>query len=261
MTTSPSPPDPTQAKIPVAEMFYSLQGEGPTAGVPAVFLRTGGCNLLCGDPEDPDAPQEELEPNEESGATWVCDTIETWRNSSPTSVETIIESWENRGWLNLLQSGRAHLILTGGEPLLHESALIALLDEADVQVVEIETNGTIEPGSEMLYHVDHFNVSPKLSNSGMDEDDRINADALESFQEDIRSTFKFVVSDRDDLAEIYELIDDYQLPEKRVMLMPAGASQEQLNETKQFVAEACLEHNFEFCSRYQVDLWNQATGV
>jgi len=36
------------SKIKIAEMFYSLQGEGMFAGIPSVFLRTFGCNFTCG---------------------------------------------------------------------------------------------------------------------------------------------------------------------------------------------------------------------
>ena len=51
--------------IRVSEYFYSIQGEGLTVGVPAVFLRLQGCNLDCGS----------------SGGSWVCDTEAVWNKN------------------------------------------------------------------------------------------------------------------------------------------------------------------------------------
>ena len=112
-------------KLPVAETFYTLQGEGRSVGVPAVFLRTGGCNLLCGNPSNPDAPQEELEMADD--ATWLCDTIDVWSNPNTKTVEEVLDIWAEEGWMEKLEMRGAHLILTGGEPLLQQDNLLDLL--------------------------------------------------------------------------------------------------------------------------------------
>ena len=57
----------------VSEVFYSLQGEGSTMGIPAVFLRLSGCNLLC------------------DGA-WRCDTIEVWQKGHKTEFEDVYKT-------------------------------------------------------------------------------------------------------------------------------------------------------------------------
>ncbi len=61
-----------------------------------------------------------------------------------------------------------HLVVTGGEPLLWRRELLPLLSLVKARdfFVEIETNGTLRPG-ELVKYVDEFNVSPKLSNSGV----------------------------------------------------------------------------------------------
>ena len=88
-------------KLPVSEVFYSIQGEGQTMGVPAVFLRLGGCNILC------------------QSESWICDTIEVWRKSKALPFEEVLgEEYEK-----LLLSKDVHLVITGGEPLLHQKMI------------------------------------------------------------------------------------------------------------------------------------------
>lgn len=250
------------AGLPVAEQFYSIQGEGPTAGTPAVFFRTGGCNLLCGAPADPDAPQEALEPNDATGATWVCDTIETWRSATTTTLSEIVETWDANGWLARLQSGAANLVVTGGEPMLHREPLAELVSSTDVAHVEIETNGTIARDDHPVDpYVSQYNVSLKLSNSGMPEHRRLEPDAIDSFVADDRATFKFVVSRRADLTEIDKLTAEFDIPHDRIMLMPAGAARADLEVTAERVAELAMETGYRYSPRLHVDIWNQATGV
>ncbi len=258
-------------KIDIAEQFYSIQGEGPHAGTPAIFLRLAGCNLVCGGRENMDRDADEMKP--EGDATWVCDTIDVWRSAERrVEPEELVEGWEARGWLESL-SGAAHLILTGGEPTLdkHQEAishLVGILLTRDFEpYIEVETNGTIEPHEEFARYVNQWNVSLKLSNSGMPEDERINPDAIRWYrdlhEEDvfIDACFKFVVSSEDDLEEIDDLVDRFDIPDSMIMLMPAGYTQDRLRETYPEVAEICKSRGWDFTPRLQVDTWNEATGV
>lgn len=260
--------DHTGIEIPIAEDFYSLQGEGDFAGSPAVFCRFGGCNLLCGKPDNPDAPQEDLTPDGDD-ATWVCDTIETWRNPTQTTVGSVVARWRDHGWLDHLHDGTANLVFTGGEPLLQQdgnvNALAELCDAADAATVELETNGTIVPTAETDAHIDQYNVSVKLANSGMSEDRRRNPESLDYFADHDDATFKFVVSRQRDVRELQTLADEYAIAPRDIMLMPAGASVADLHDddtgTAERVADLCKDHGYRYSPRLHIDIWDTATGV
>ena len=88
-------------KLIVAETFYSIQGEGQTMGKPSVFLRLGGCNLLC------------------KSEDWVCDSIEVWQKGKAVLFSEVLQE----DYIKRLREG-AHLIITGGEPLIHKNGAI-----------------------------------------------------------------------------------------------------------------------------------------
>lgn len=257
--------------INIAEQFYSIQGEGPYAGTPAIFLRLPGCNLVCGGRENATRDPDEMEP--EGDATWVCDTIDIWRDAERhPEGEELVEEWKDRGWLQSLRDG-AHLILTGGEPMMEHNRdailelMTALLKEGISPFIEVETNGTILPREDVTPYINQWNVSLKLSNSGMQRDERINEDAVLFFKtaheagDDDNARFKFVAGQESDVLEIEDLVEEFDIPDSMVSLMPAGQTQEQLRETYPIIAEMCKQKGWEFSPRLQVDAWNQATGV
>ncbi|AGM11930.1 QueE [Haloarcula californiae tailed virus 1] len=256
-------------QIPVAEHFFSIQGEGPNAGTPAVFLRLAGCNLACGGNENMQVEkQEDMEPR--GDATWVCDSIEVWRNPDYTYTPAeLIDEWEDEGWWQKMTPEGAHLILTGGEPMLEQrqDQIVGLIAEMlrrrkrGKPFIEVETNGTIVPEDRLDNYINLYNVSLKLSNSGMPEDARLKDDALDFHANNDTSIFKFVVSREQDVSEVLEIVEAYNIPDDRISLMPAGQTREQLAETYPIVAELCKERTWDFTPRLQVTTWDEATGV
>lgn len=257
----------------VAEMFYSIQGEGRWAGVPAVFLRLAGCNLGCPGwsyvepPENPDLREFSDPPLRHLG----CDTKLVWERGKPMTNIEIISDMVLRGWTRKLALGlqRCHLVVTGGEPFLQQGKLYEFLEQLYDEdgmaqmYIEIETNGTLVPGFEMNRVVSHYNISPKLSNSGEPEEKRVNNYAITALADAFASKcWKFVVNSESDIDEIMDTyVNPYKLRHQEVYLMPEGGTRESLSKNSSLVAELCKTHNFRYSPRLHIDIWDEATGV
>ena len=225
----------------ISESFYSIQGEGQTMGVPAIFLRLTGCNLLC------------------KSKSWICDSIEVWQKGFKTDFEHVLSS----EWVERLEQG-AHLIFTGGEPMLHQKSIINFLkwfkEEHDFKpIIEIETNGTKEIDEDLLSQIDFVNCSPKLSNSGEVYNRRFNETSLTQISKHPGTIFKFVINKKKDIEEI--LIDFNCINMNKVVLMPAGEDVKKLKKVRLMVIDQCLKMGWRYSDRLQVVIWNKATGV
>ena len=231
--------------IRVSEYFYSIQGEGLTVGVPAVFLRLQGCNLDCGS----------------SGGSWVCDTEAVWKKGSK---HTILELYQLLmiNFDDAFQKG-AHLVITGGEPLIQQAAVIALIEQFKIKpFIEIETNGTIEPISQLKDLVNQWNISPKLSNSGESHEKRINTQALGWFKAQQNTIFKFVVSNASDISELEdEFIWLDRLPIRQKFLMPAADNRTDLHKFYEPIIELAKKQGYSLSQRFHLTVWDQKTGI
>ena len=221
----------------VAEVFGpTWQGEGPSMGRTASFVRLGRCNLAC---------------------TW-CDTPYTWDwerfdpavELSERSVEDIVAELDGFGPVELL-------VVTGGEPLLQQRRLPPLLAAARARGlrVEIETAGTLAPSAEVVDLVDGFNVSPKLANSGNPVERRVKPDVLRAFEATGKAVFKFVVRDEAELDEVAAF------GVSPVWVMPEGTDAEVLTERMRALAPAVLARGWNLSPRLHVHLWGDRRGV
>ena len=246
-------------KIAIAEDFYSIQGEGLTTGKPSVFIRLAGCNLMCG------GRGTEKDGELHNGATWRCDSIETWMNGTSKSIYDYEVKMVRMKYIENLDKG-ANLIFTGGEPLLQQESIVALLEYLYQQhnikpYVEIETNGTIEPIDSLHNWVGHYNISPKLDNSGEELEKRIKLSVLRSPKFYEKGTLKIVLSTRKDFAEAMSILSNLHYSNDKIWLMPCASNREELIENSSLLIELCKKHGFNFSSRLQINVWNKTVGV
>jgi 7-carboxy-7-deazaguanine synthase len=225
----------------IAEIFYSIQGEGTLAGVPSVFVRTSGCNLRC----------------------YWCDTPYTsWK---PEGRE--IEIGEILSAVGAYPA--AHVVVTGGEPMIAEGIveLTERLKEAGLHIT-IETAGTVEKP----VICDLMSVSPKLANSTPREREgggwaaqhdrlRYQPQVLRKLMGDYEYQLKFVVARPEDLAEIEVMIDETGADRGRVVLMPEGIDAATLQERARWLVEICKRENFRYGPRLHIDLFGNLRGV
>ena len=216
----------------IAEVFHSIQGEGATAGRPAVFVRLQGCSVGCG---------------------W-CDTKYSWDPAAGREVTVA-------GLLDEVAAFPCRrVVVTGGEPL--ESPLFAPLVGALAgrgHVVEVETSGTLAPPADAPSTI-QWNVSVKLAGSGVAEERRISPAAIRAFLER-DAWWKLVVSEPGEIGEVLRLTERFALPRERVLLQPEGLRPEDLAARSPWVVEACKAHGFRFSPRLHVLIWGARRGV
>tara|TARA_R110002050_G_scaffold199334_3_gene334177 strand:- start:352 stop:1080 length:729 start_codon:yes stop_codon:yes gene_type:complete len=240
-------------KIAISEVFYSIQGEGKTVGIPSVFVRLGGCNLMCG------GMGTQFDGELHNDAEWRCDTVEVWMKAQSKEVKDVLPE----DCIEAIKNG-AHIILTGGEPMMQQTQLEEFIKyvKFDLNVdsfFEVETNGTIIPSEYLLKNINLFNCSPKLRNSGNDKSITYKPEVIKELNKQ-EAIFKFVVSSEKDWKEIQ---DDYLflLDKKKVYLMPAGENQDLLNKNKEEVVNLAISNHLNFTTRLHIDIWNKKTGV
>jgi organic radical activating enzyme len=226
------------APLRIAELFGpTLQGEGPSAGQRALFVRLSQCNLDC---------------------TW-CDTPYTWDwrrfDRTEQSRELTVEAV--RDWV--LDRDAQLVVISGGEPLIQQGRLAPLAGELirAGRRVEIETNGTITPGPAWSEQV-VFNVSPKLAGSGVPAARRIRPRALRALRDCGQAVFKFVIACDADIAELAALQRDFGLA--AVWVMPEGRTAQAVLDGARALVGPALAHGWHLTLRLHVQLWGDERG-
>ena len=222
----------------VAEIFYSVQGEGSLVGVPSVFVRTSGCNLRC---------------------IW-CDTPYTSWN--PEGEHLTVESIIARV---LEYSTARHVVLTGGEPMI-ASGIVDLSNDLRARGyhITIETAGTVVAP----VACDLMSISPKLANSTPEGPFRAQHERLRRNPETLRNLIsqfdyqlKFVITNESDLEEVQELAAEIEASAGKIILMPEGTDEETLSKRGAMVAELCKRFGYRFSPRLHIHLYGNRRGV
>jgi len=279
------------SKLKVAELFYSIQGEGRYMGVPSVFLRTYGCNFTCGGFGMPrgQLSEERNKVDAESITDYKslplvstgCDSYASWdprfKHLSPvldTDViaDSIIDILPHNRWMD------EHLVITGGEPLLgwQRSYPDLLSNEKMKSLKELtfETNGTQMLSSEFFEFLSDwkrnreknaltFSVSPKLSVSGEKWDEAILPKVIHQYQDVGFVYLKFVVASEEDVEEAVKAVAEYKRGGFKgpVYLMPVGGVESVYTMNAKNVALAAMKLGYRYSDRLQVPLFKNEWGT
>jgi 7-carboxy-7-deazaguanine synthase len=230
------------AKLRIAEIFASIQGEGIWAGTPSVFVRVSGCNLRC---------------------VW-CDTpYASWNPEGDVLDLPAILAEVDR-------FGVDHVVLTGGEPMLFPPiAELSRQLRLRGHTITIETAGTVF----REVQCDLMSISPKLANSAPPEESgwqerheetRLNVATLAHLLNAYEHQLKFVVDPEkgDDIGEIEELL--VKLPPirpYRILLMPEGTDSETLARKQRLLVPICMGKGWRLSPRMHVDLFGNTRGT
>lgn len=233
---------PTARTLVVSEVFGpTIQGEGPAAGRCCSFVRLGGCNLTC---------------------DW-CDTPYTWDAPNHDLRAGLIRRPVADITAVLEDHGTDIVVLTGGEPLLHQrqQGWQLLLDWLHLtgRQVHVETNGTIVPSDQTLERVAQFVVSPKLANSGEGLDRRYHPGALGVLR-DHGADFKFVCRTEGDVAEAAALVCANLIWPGHVWIMPEGTSGEAVADGLRRLAPRAIGFHFNLTGRMHTTIWGDERG-
>lgn len=241
-----------QPQLSISEHFgKTLQGEGKYQGSQAYFIRLGLCNLNC---------------------RW-CDTPYTWdwtgQNGYAYSKAIELQRLDIDEIAAFVPADCRRVVISGGEPMVQQGALIHLcrLLRTLGHSIEIETNGTITPDASWV-HLSaqcldigvQFNVSPKLSNSGMAREVAIVPAALTEYYH-LSAIFKFVVQTDECIHEVRRLMHELNFRPEDIYLMPEGRTRDEILDKLPWLFDVCAEHGFTLTPRLHVLAYGNKRGI
>ncbi len=226
----------------IADLFFSIQGEGVLVGVPSVFVRTSGCNLRCG---------------------WCDSEYTSWQpEGTPYTVAEVME--------RVTAFSAKHVVVTGGEPLLAPD-----IEDLCTALREKKYHITMETAATVFKPVacDLASLSPKLSNSTpwqreggrfaeRHEKRRLQLDVIAAFMRHCDYQLKFVIDAPPDIDEVLDILA--RLPDvnrSQVLLMPQGVTREELAKRGPWLADVCKEQGFRYCPRLHIELYGNRRGT
>ena len=281
-------------KLKIAELFYSIQGEGRYMGVPSVFLRVFGCNFKCqgfGMPQGELSNEAELiNPTDYTDykslplVSTGCDSYASWdprfKHLSPVLDSdaialAIMDTLPYKEWRD------EHLVITGGEPLLGwQRAYPDLLDQPNMKglkEITFETNGTqpLDPkfrqyllnwtlgNKERGRNALTFSVSAKLPCSGERWEEAIVPEVVCAYEEVGYTYLKLVLTNEQDLQDAERAVEEYRTAgfTGPVYVMPVGGVERVYTLNNRAVAEMAMRKGWRYSDRLQVPLFKNEWGT
>lgn len=204
-------------KIRISEIFTSINGEGIYVGKPSIFVRLQGCNLRC----------------TKATIGWDCDTPYAldYEEGIEFTVSQIVEKIKS---INSIR----HVVITGGEPMVQQTAVYNLILELKNYKIVIMTNGTIPLKYEYPKNI-IFEVSPKYV-------------PISPTYFKARSIFKFVINNTKDLDVVDNFVKKFSLNPSRIYLMPQAMNVNEHNENLKIIWKHALEHGYNISPRLHI---------
>lgn len=247
----------------IIDLHTAIQGEGKLAGVPHILVRTTGCNLRC------------IFGNSTCDTPYSSFTPEKSKYSFQDLVDMVVANPQIR-----------HILISGGETCLYPDFIKRVLDSFGHRTVTVETNGTIFPLFETAEMVDLVSISPKLRSSIPTEEKCVKAKQTYSEKMELSHRtliqnlqpianwiasardyqLKYVINNEEDIQEVLNQISTLSLmmeglPARTIYLMPAGVTNEQLQEKRAWLMERCIELGFNYTDRLQILAYGNKRGV
>lgn len=207
----------------ITEIFYSLQGESNTVGLPTVFIRLTGCPLRC----------------------VYCDTAYAFTGGNKIEIDAIIAEAE--------QYGSRYITVTGGEPLAQPGCLelmTKLLDKG--YIVSLETSGAL----------DVSRVDPRVVKV-MDLKTPSSGELSRNFYQNIeyltaKDQVKFVIGNDEDYDWSKSVLIEYDLPNRCEILFSPVMGQQNPTELAEKILKDRLPVRFQL--QLHKILWDDAQG-
>ncbi len=214
-------------KLRITEIFYSLQGESKTVGLPTVFIRLTGCPLRC----------------------QYCDTEYAFQGGDWWALDKIINE--------VKQYNTSYITVTGGEPLAQKTSLILLKQLSDLDYkVSLETSGAIDiqaVDSRVMKVMDL-----KTPSSGEESKNKYSNLAFITKHDQI----KFVLCNRKDYDWAINILEKYKLTEKcEVLFSPVNleGSGSMLKDLAEWILADQLQVRFQI--QLHKIIWGNVQGV
>lgn len=286
-----------------SEIFgRTFQGEGYYCGVPTVWIRFWGCNFNCNgflqdNPDDPSTyvlDYENIDPTQYKSMEELpvfqrgCDSSYSWaqkfqhlahKDTAEGIVGKIRDLLPGRTWKHPKSGQSHHLALTGGEPMMSQTAIVDIMNQFEAQGesptrITIETNGTQMPRPEFIRVMSEWanrpgnelfwSVSPKLYLSGEQWEQAIQPEVVAAYMEISNAgQLKYVCNgtDRnwDEVEEATELYRDEGI-NWDVWIMPVGARKEEQELHQADIAEMAIDRGYSVAPRVHSWVFSNVIG-
>lgn len=243
----------------IVDFHLCIQGEGKYAGIPHILIRVSGCPMRC------------------AFGNSLCDSpFTSWTPEKGNITEEEIYEFYSKN------SQIKYTMITGGEPFTSGHTLLTLIKIAKKfgHFVTIETAGV----KAFRTDANFISISPKLSSSIPDLKKYIIGGREVEITENIRNRhidlmlkpsvisdlvrfhkdyqIKPVISDiQRDMEEVILLLECCNIPKKKVYLMPAGSTNEELQTIRPQLMEYCQKEGYNYTDRIHIVAYRNRRGV